>query len=123
MLFKNLSPLVAFVAVVSAKIFYAGVAQSSGEFGVWSQNKQKGFGLPGRFGVDYAFIDKKGVDIHIDQNKVNLLRIAFLLERMCPLSYGLGAKFNETHFDYFKEAVDYVTKTKGAYCILDPHNC
>lgn len=42
---------------------------------------------------------------------------------MCPLSYGLGAKFNETHFDYFKEAVDYVTKTKGAYCILDPHNC
>ncbi|KAF2179216.1 glycoside hydrolase family 5 protein [Zopfia rhizophila CBS 207.26] len=121
MLLKSLS-VAAFATVASAKIFYAGVAQSSGEFGVYSQTKQKGFGLPGRFGVDYAFIDKKGIDIYVDQNKVNLLRIAFLLERMCPPATGLGAKFNETHFGYFKEAVDYVTKTKGAYCILDPHN-
>lgn len=29
-------------------------------------------------------------------NQINLFRIAFLLERMCPPSYGLGAKFNET---------------------------
>jgi endoglucanase len=71
--------------------------------------------------------------------------VAFLLERMCPLSYGLGAKFNETvssthfsflisilferkglidsqHFDLYADAVNYITKTKGAYCILDPHN-
>ncbi|KAF2471899.1 glycoside hydrolase family 5 protein [Lindgomyces ingoldianus] len=122
MLFKSLISVAVFTAAASAKIFYAGVAESSGEFGVYSQTKQKGFGLPGRFGVDYSFIDKKGIDVYVDQNKVNLFRIAFLLERMCPLSYGLGAKFNETHFDYFKEAVDYVTKTKGAYCILDPHN-
>lgn len=33
---------------------------------------------------------------------------------MCPLSYGLGAKFNETHFDYFKQAIDYITVTKKA---------
>ncbi|ORX97100.1 glycoside hydrolase family 5 protein [Clohesyomyces aquaticus] len=122
MLFKSLISAAAFTAFASAKIFYAGVAESSGEFGVWSQDKVKGTGLPGRFGVDYSFIDKKGIDVYVDQNKVNLFRIAFLLERMCPLSYGLGAKFNETHFGYFKEAVDYVTKTKGAYCILDPHN-
>ena len=38
---------------------------------------------------------------------------------MCPLSYGLGSKFNETHFDYFKEAVDYITVKKGAYCIRE----
>ncbi|EUC54976.1 glycoside hydrolase family 5 protein [Rhizoctonia solani AG-3 Rhs1AP] len=44
------------------------------------------------------------------------------MERMCPLSYGLGAKFNETYFGYFKEAIDYITITKGAYAILDPHN-
>jgi endoglucanase len=72
MLLKSLTAVTAFAAVVSAKIFYAGVAESSGEFGVWSATSQKGFGLPGRFGVDYAFIDKTGIDIHVDQNKVKL---------------------------------------------------
>ena len=98
----------------SATIYYAGVAQSSGEFGVWSATQTPGTGLPGRFGVDYAFISNSGVDIMTDQHKVNLHRVAFLLERMCPLSYGLGAKFDETHFGHFKEAIDYITKTKGA---------
>ncbi|KAL2132839.1 hypothetical protein VTI74DRAFT_3238 [Chaetomium olivicolor] len=107
---------------VSATIYYAGVAQSSGEFGVWSATQTKGTGLPGRFGVDYQFISTSGVDIMVDQHKVNLHRVAFLLERMCPLSYGLGARFNETHFDHFKQAIDYITKGKGAYAILDPHN-
>ena len=50
--------------------------------------------------------------------QANLFRIAFLLERMCPLATGLGSTFDETHFDHFKDAVDYVTVTKGAceYC-------
>jgi len=98
----------------SATIYYAGVAQSGGEFGVWSDTSVKGTGLPGQFGVDYQFISTSGVDVMVDENKVNLHRIAFLLERMCPPADGLGAKFNETHFDFFKEAVDYVTVTKGA---------
>ncbi|KAK4250293.1 glycoside hydrolase superfamily [Corynascus novoguineensis] len=106
----------------SATIYYAGVAQSGGEFGVWSDTSVKGTGLPGQFGVDYQFISTSGVDVMVDENKVNLHRIAFLLERMCPPADGLGAKFNETHFGFFKEAVDYVTVTKGAYAILDPHN-
>lgn len=46
--------------------------------------------------------------------QANLFRVAFLLERMCPLADGLGSKFNETHFDKFKEAVDYISVTKGA---------
>jgi endoglucanase len=71
MLLKSLTSIAAFAAVASAKIFYAGVAESSGEFGVWSATSQKGFGLPGRYGVDYSFIDKKGIDIHVDQNKVS----------------------------------------------------
>ncbi|KAK4235900.1 glycoside hydrolase superfamily [Achaetomium macrosporum] len=124
MRFSNTSAAVcaALLPRAAATIYYAGVAQSSGEFGVWSATATKGTGLPGRFGVDYQFISTSGVDIMTDQHKVNLHRVAFLLERMCPPSYGLGAKFNETHFDYFKQAVDYITKTKGAYAILDPHN-
>lgn len=70
MLLKTLTSITALAAVASAKFFYVGVAESSGEFGVYSQTKQKGFGLPGRFGVDYQFIDQKGIDIHVDQNKV-----------------------------------------------------
>ncbi|KAK0745511.1 glycoside hydrolase family 5 protein [Schizothecium vesticola] len=107
---------------VSATIYYAGVAESSGEFGAWSATAQVGTGLPGRFGVDYSFISNSGVDIMAEKHKINLFRVAFLLERMCPLSYGLGAKFNETHFVHFKDSIDYITKTKGAYAIVDPHN-
>jgi len=51
------------VAVASARIFYVGVAESSGEFG--------GTRLPGTFGVDYAFINKSAIDIYVDQNKVS----------------------------------------------------
>ncbi|KAI1341017.1 endoglucanase 1 [Xylariaceae sp. FL0016] len=118
----TLSLLAALLSSASATIFYAGVAESGGEFGVWSATATPGTGLPGTFGVDYKFIDSAGVDVHVDQNHLNLFRIAFLLERMCPPATGLGATFNETHFDLFKEAVDYVSVTKGAYVILDPHN-
>jgi endoglucanase len=54
--------------------------------------------------------------------QINLFRVAFLLERMCPLAYGLGSKFNETYFGFFNDAINYITVTKGAYAILDPHN-
>lgn len=50
-----------------ATIYYAGVSESSGEFGVFGT---KGQGLPGAFGVDYAFINESAVDIYVDQNKV-----------------------------------------------------
>lgn len=114
--------LLPFISSASATIFYAGVAESGGEFGVWSADATPGTGLPGTFGVDYAFISEEAVDVHVDENHLNLFRIAFLMERMAPPETGLGATFNETHFDYFKQAVDYVTVTKGAYAILDPHN-
>jgi endoglucanase len=67
----SLAILATLAAQASATIYFAGVAESSGEFGAWSQDKVKGTGLPGRFGVDYAFIDQKGVDIHVDRNGVS----------------------------------------------------
>ncbi|KAI1127883.1 glycoside hydrolase family 5 protein [Nemania abortiva] len=111
--------LAPFIAGASATIYYAGVAESGGEFGAYGT---PGTGLPGVFGKDYQFINQAGIDTHVDENHLNLFRIAFLLERMCPLATGLGATFDETHFGHYKEAVDYVTVTKGAYAILDPHN-
>ena len=71
-------------------ILYAGVAESGGEFGTWSKFKNydswrsiiyeehKGAtgdpnsGLPGTFGKEYSFISKPGVDVYVEQNKVNL---------------------------------------------------
>jgi endoglucanase len=79
----------------SATIFYAGVAEAGGEFGAYSGTGEI-VGIPGTFGKDYAFIDKSTVDIFVDEQKINLFRVAFLLERLCPLETGLGAVFNET---------------------------
>ncbi|MCJ1295144.1 hypothetical protein MMC34_006705 [Xylographa carneopallida] len=121
-MFFSIPSLLLLATGATAKIYYAGVAESGGEFGVYSSTATPGTGLPGRFGVDYAFINESTVDVFVDQDKINLFRVAFLLERMCPLEYGLGNKFNETHFGFFKDAIDYITITKGAYAILDPHN-
>ncbi|TGO19269.1 hypothetical protein BTUL_0005g01180 [Botrytis tulipae] len=123
MLLKNLiSAIGAFAASVDATIHYAGVAESGGEFGVYSGTGTVGTGLPGVFGHDYAFINKSAIDVYVDKNKVNLFRVAFLLERMCPPATGLGATFDETHYAYYADAINYITKTKSAYAILDPHN-
>ncbi|TGJ78512.1 hypothetical protein E0Z10_g10257 [Xylaria hypoxylon] len=111
--------LAPFIAGASATIYYAGVAESGGEFGAYGT---PGTGIPGTFGRDYQFISEAGIDTHVDQNQLNLFRIAFLLERMCPPATGLGATFDEAHYNQYKQAVDYVTVTKGAYAILDPHN-
>ncbi|TAQ84851.1 hypothetical protein B7494_g6824 [Chlorociboria aeruginascens] len=119
---KSFTSLALFAAKAVATIYYAGVAESGGEFGVYSSSATVGFGLPGRFGVDYQFINEAAIDTYVNQNKINLFRVAFLLERMCPLSYGLGATFNETHFTEFETAINYITVTHGVYAILDPHN-
>ncbi|KAM3073467.1 hypothetical protein ACMFMG_004634 [Clarireedia jacksonii] len=120
MLFKGLITAAGLLATsVKATIYYAGVAESGGEFGVYGT---VGTGLPGRFGVDYSFISEPAIDIYVDQNKVNLFRVAFLLERMCPVATGLGSKFNETHFSYYADAINYITVNKSSYAILDPHN-
>lgn len=40
---------------------------------------------------------------------------------MCPLTTGLGSTFNETYFDLYKDAIDFIT-SRGGYTIIDPHN-
>ncbi|KAL9115859.1 MAG: hypothetical protein Q9227_000227 [Pyrenula ochraceoflavens] len=121
-MFSSLSGVLLLAAAASAKIYYAGVAESGGEFGVYSATATPGTGLPGTFGVDYEFINPDTIDTWVDQNHINTFRVAFLLERMCPPATGLGSTFNETHFSLYQDAINYITVTKGAYAILDPHN-
>lgn len=139
MMYPSVKSTLLFAASAAAKIYYAGVAESGGEFGVYSPTATNGTGLPGRFGVDYAFLNQSTLPIWIQQNKasesptvfhsrhtdtllqINTFRVAFLLERMCPLAYGLGKRFNETYFSEFNDAICAITEA-GGYAILDPHN-
>jgi len=106
-------------SVAWAKILYAGVNESGGEFGVFGV---KGQGLPGRFGVDFAFTNQTTVNTFVDQEKINFFRVTFLMERMVPVSFGLGSKFNETYFSEYADSINHITLTKGAYALIDPHN-
>lgn len=94
---SSLFSLAFLAASTSASILYAGVNEASGEFGVHSPGNV-GHGLPGRFGTDYAFINtvsatlpdtascvksniylQTAVDIMVNDNKLNVFRVAFLL--------------------------------------------
>jgi endoglucanase len=57
--------------VAEAKIYFAGVAESGGEFGAWSADKVVGTGLPGTFGREYSFISESTVDTFVDVHKVS----------------------------------------------------
>ena len=64
------------IPAASATIYFAGVAESGGEFGAWSATKTLGTGLPGKFGQEYAFISEEGIDTFVDKHKVRcFLRI------------------------------------------------
>ena len=93
-LFISLALSMGLIPPTEARLKYVGINVSSGEFGVYSPGNP-GFGLPGRFPDGYQFINKSAIDVQISQG-INLFRLSFLVERMCPPSYGLGPKFNET---------------------------
>ena len=113
----SLYRLLALAGGALGTIYYAGVSESGGEFGVYSATKTKGTGLPGRFGGDYQFITESTVNTYVTQNGINLFRVAFLLERMCPVATGLGSTFNETHYGFYADAINYITGL-GAYGTL-----
>ncbi|KAH7879311.1 endoglucanase 1 [Lentinula edodes] len=116
---QSITVVAVLAACVGATILYAGVNESGGEFGVFGS---PGTGLPGEFGVTYDFITESTVDTFVDTNQINFFRVTFLMERMCPLATGLGSTFNETYFSEYEDAINYITVTKGAYALIDPHN-
>lgn len=65
---KSFLTLASSLMGAQATIYYAGVAESGGEFGVYGT---KGQGLPGTLGVDYAFINEAAIDTYVDQNNVH----------------------------------------------------
>lgn len=94
------------------KFKYFGVNESSAEFG---QTK-----WPGVLGTDYTWPSPSSVDYFMGKG-MNTFRIAFLMERMSPISTGLTGSFDSTYLNGLKTIVNYITN-KGGYAILDPHN-
>ncbi|CAG7851754.1 Endo-beta-1,4-glucanase B Short=Endoglucanase B; AltName: Full=Carboxymethylcellulase B; AltName: Full=Cellulase B; Flags: Precursor [Serendipita indica DSM 11827] len=86
--------------------------ESSAEFG---QTK-----WPGVLGTDYTWPSPSSVDYFMGKG-MNTFRIAFLMERMSPISTGLSGSFDSTYLNGLKTIVNYITN-KGGYAILDPHN-
>jgi endoglucanase len=76
-MFAQITALALLAAKATATIYYAGVAESSGEFGVWSPNSTPGTGLPGRFGVEYAFINESAIDVYVDVHKVSCFILGY----------------------------------------------
>jgi endoglucanase len=54
-------------------------------------------------------------------NGFNTFRIPFLMERLSPLSSGLGGSFNQAYLNGLKTIVSYITG-KGGFALVDPHN-
>ncbi|KAI7288158.1 hypothetical protein KC345_g87 [Hortaea werneckii] len=65
-------------------------------------------------------INETTIDYFIDHG-VNTFRLAFRMEAMAPVQTGLGGPLNDTFFDMYNSAVEYMSR-RGAYVIVDAHN-
>ncbi|KAJ8694700.1 hypothetical protein PTI98_007352 [Pleurotus ostreatus] len=98
----------------STKFKYFGVNQSCAEFG---ENV-----LPGVLGTHYTWPSPSSIDFFVDKG-FNTFRVAFKLERLSPDTVGLASpNFDAAYLDGLKQTVNYITLTKGAFAIIEPHN-
>ncbi|RUP17849.1 glycoside hydrolase superfamily [Jimgerdemannia flammicorona] len=100
--------VVTFTSSATAIVRWAGVNEAGGDFG------SKG----GVYGTDYTYPTKSSVN-YFASKKVNVIRVPFLWERLQP---NLNQALNATEFGRLNAIVNYATKTKGIYVLLDPHN-
>ncbi|RXW25592.1 hypothetical protein EST38_g213 [Candolleomyces aberdarensis] len=96
-----------------AKFQFFGVNQSGAEFG---ENV-----IPGVLGTHYTWPSPSSIDYFTNQG-FNTFRIPFKLERLSPPGRGLGGAFDQPYLQGLKQIVDYVTRTKNAFAIIEPHN-
>ncbi|KAF4593384.1 hypothetical protein EYR38_009098 [Pleurotus pulmonarius] len=98
----------------STKFKYFGVNQSCAEFG---ENV-----LPGVLGTHYTWPSPSSIDFFVDKG-FNTFRVAFKLERLSPDTVGLASpNFDAAYLSGLTETVNYITLTKGAFAIIEPHN-
>ncbi|KAK9241611.1 glycoside hydrolase [Lipomyces tetrasporus] len=94
------------------KVIFGGANEGGGDFDPSN--------LPGEFGVTYAFINESNTQYLLAAG-ANSFRISMLMERMCPPETWLGNTFNETYYEKYMDAVNFITNG-GGHVIIDPHN-
>ncbi|KAH0585170.1 hypothetical protein H2248_008426 [Termitomyces sp. 'cryptogamus'] len=95
------------------KFQFFGVNESGAEFG--NQN------IPGVLGTDYTWPSPSSIDYFVGKG-FNTFRVTFLMERLSPPSTGLSGAFDATYLNSLTTIVNYITNTKNAYAVVDPHN-
>jgi len=95
--------------VNAAVLQYRGVNEAGAEFGS---------NLPGTYNVDYVYPTTASIDYFVSKG-MNTFRVNFLWER---LQRSQNAAFDSTEQGRLTSIVNYITNTKGAYALIDPHN-
>ncbi|KAJ8503035.1 hypothetical protein ONZ45_g11223 [Pleurotus djamor] len=95
------------------KFQYYGVNEAGAEFG----NNV----IPGVLNTHYRWPDPYSIDFFVEKG-FNTFRIPFQLERLSPPGTGLSGPFDPDYLDGLVTTVNYITQTKGAYAVIEPHN-
>ncbi|KAG2017977.1 acetyl xylan esterase [Coprinopsis cinerea AmutBmut pab1-1] len=95
------------------KFRYFGVNQAGAEFG---SNI-----IPGELGTHYIWPAPSSIDFFVNEG-FNTFRIPFQLERLNPPARGLTGSFEQPYLQDLKRTVDYITRNKNSFAIIEPHN-
>jgi len=99
-------------------LFFFGLVSSLQFIGVNQAVAEFGNNIPGSYGTDYTYPTTASIDYFVNKG-MNIFRVPFLWERM---QTSLNGALSTTELGYLDAIVNYVTKTKGVYCLIDPHN-
>lgn len=95
------------------KFQYFGVNQAGAEFGSHV--------IPGLLHTHYIWPAPSSIDYFVKEG-FNTFRIPFQQERLSPPATGLTGPFDSAYLGGLRETVDYVTKSKDSYAVIEPHN-
>jgi len=77
-----------------------------------------GSAIPGTANQDYAIIDTRSIDYMVASG-LNTIRLPFLWERV---QLSANGSLNSVYLGHIFTTVEYITISKGIYCLLDNHN-
>ncbi|KAI7512357.1 hypothetical protein KC347_g2543 [Hortaea werneckii] len=113
--------LASIASFTQADIYYAGINEAGAADLALVEHVLVATNQPLPTGSERSLIiNETTINYFIDRG-VNTFRLAFRMEAMAPVQTGLGGPLNDTFFDMYNSAVEYMSR-RGAYVIVDAHN-
>ncbi|KAI6888509.1 hypothetical protein KC363_g3116 [Hortaea werneckii] len=113
--------LASIASFTQADIYYAGINEAGAADLALVEHVLVATNQPLPTGSERSLIiNETTIDYFIDRG-VNTFRLAFRMEAMAPVQTGLGGPLNDTFFDMYNSAVEYMSR-RGTYVIVDAHN-